>query len=102
MGYWTETDDYLRRHGSGPKCPSCGQTMFPQDDHGRFACFCSGRSKRTDVVSKISSVAPEVPDDSAHAKKGQWSLSKGGKEKGPRMPASFYFRYSMTMCSITI
>lgn len=55
MGYWTATDDYLRTHGQGPKCPDCGATMFPQDDHGRFMCFCSGRKgKAFDVVTKTS------------------------------------------------
>lgn len=47
MGYWDATDQYLNSHGgSGPKCPSCGAEMFPQDDHGRFTCFCSlGRGR---------------------------------------------------------
>lgn len=50
MGYWDATNQYLNQHGRGPTCPHCGATMFPQDDHGRFTCFCNlGRS--LDVIS---------------------------------------------------
>ncbi len=41
MGYWDATRQYLSRHGRGPNCPFCGKEMFPQDDHGRFTCFCN-------------------------------------------------------------
>ena len=41
MGYWDATDEYLNRFGRGPICSRCGRKMFPQDDHGRFACICS-------------------------------------------------------------
>jgi hypothetical protein len=41
MNYWTATDEILAQHGGhGPKCPNCGQEMFPEDDHGRFTCMC--------------------------------------------------------------
>jgi hypothetical protein len=41
MGYWDATDQYLIRHGGrAPTCPSCGQEMIAQDDHGRFTCLC--------------------------------------------------------------
>ena len=48
MGYWDATDQYLIRSGGRrPRCPSCGQEMFPQDDHGRFACLCSLGGRRS-------------------------------------------------------
>ena len=60
MGYWDATDGYLKRHGRGPICPRCGARMFPQDDHGRFTCFCSlGRS--LDVISGTELRAPRIP-----------------------------------------
>ena len=60
MGYWDETDLYLRRHGGGPKCPSCGQTMFPADDHGRFKCFCRLGST-FDTVTGLYEQAQKIP-----------------------------------------
>lgn len=51
MGYWDETDNYLDAHGGqGPTCPTCGKTMFPADDHGRFICGCNF-GRRFDVVT---------------------------------------------------
>jgi phage/plasmid primase-like uncharacterized protein len=41
MSYWSATDEFLQKNGGNPKCPNCGSEMFPQDDHGRFICFCS-------------------------------------------------------------
>lgn len=52
MSYWDETDRYLSRHGKGPTCGSCGEEMFPADDHGRFMCFCGGGG--LDVVTGFS------------------------------------------------
>jgi hypothetical protein len=41
--YWTGTEDFFERNGGkGPTCSYCGKEMFPEDDHGRFACFCDG------------------------------------------------------------
>lgn len=36
--YWTATADTQRALGGNPKCPTCGERMFPIDDHGRFRC----------------------------------------------------------------
>ena len=46
MGYWDETDQ-IERSGRTPMC--CGQKMYAQDDHGRFACAKCG--KGTDAVT---------------------------------------------------
>ena len=60
MGYWDATDEYLGRHGRGPTCPWCGEEMFPQDDHGRFTCFCNlGGS--LNVVTGIQLRTPKIP-----------------------------------------
>ncbi len=60
MGYWDETDKYLRSHGGvGPKCLSCGRAMVPQDDHGRFTCFCGGGG--FDIVTGSSLRPRPVP-----------------------------------------
>ncbi len=59
MGYWDETDQYMRRHGRGPTCPRCGAEMFPQDDHGRFTCLCS-LSGGLDVVTGMRLHMPEI------------------------------------------
>jgi len=41
MNYHTATDEIIKESGGqGPKCPYCGGTMFPEDDHGRFTCRC--------------------------------------------------------------
>ena len=41
MGYWDATDLIMKKHGGqGPPCNYCGNPMYPQDDHGRFACGC--------------------------------------------------------------
>lgn len=57
MGYWDATDRFLSKHGRGPKCPSCGSEMFPEDDHGRFSCICGGGT--FDVVSET--IIPVLP-----------------------------------------
>lgn len=59
MGYWDATDRYLSRHGRGPNCPSCGQEMFPQDDHGRFTCFCN-LSGGFDTVTNTPIYTPKI------------------------------------------
>ena len=60
MGYWDATTGYMKQHGHGPTCPSCGEEMFPQDDHGRFACFCNMRNT-LDVVSGARLTTPAIP-----------------------------------------
>ncbi len=60
MNYWGATDEYLDEHGSGPPCPRCGQTMFPADDHGRFACMCN-LGGRLDVRSGFFSEPLSIP-----------------------------------------
>lgn len=60
MNYWTATAEYLKEHGEGPECPDCGKTMFPQDDHGRFTCFCS-LGGGIDVVSGMRLHVFEIP-----------------------------------------
>ncbi len=60
MGYWDRTDDYLSKNGGeGPCCPKCGREMFPQDDHGRFACFCGVDSY--DVATGSALPPMEIP-----------------------------------------
>jgi len=58
--YWGATDEILADEGA-PTCPNCGNPMFPEDDHGRFTCFCTlGRSSfdaRTRQVIPI----PQIP-----------------------------------------
>ncbi len=51
MSYWDTTDRHLRSHGP-PKCSSCGEQMFPADEHARFMCFCGGGG--LDVVTGLS------------------------------------------------
>lgn len=60
MGYWDETDQYISRHGRGPECPRCGEEMFPQDDHGRFTCFCN-LGGGLDVVNDMQLDTPSIP-----------------------------------------
>lgn len=50
MEYMDATDQYMSQHSRGPTCPSCGKEMFPEDDHGRFSCFCGGGT--LDIVNK--------------------------------------------------
>ncbi len=39
MGYFDETDRINEEHGGkSPDCPSCGNTMYAIDDHGRYGC----------------------------------------------------------------
>jgi hypothetical protein len=59
MGYWDATDDYLNRHGEPPTCPTCKQKMFPQDDHGRFTCFCN-IGGGLDVVTGMQIYTPKI------------------------------------------
>jgi len=59
MSYWTATDDYVRHHGGGPPCPSCGKRMFAADDHGRFTCFCGGGT--LDVTTNTVIQPQEIP-----------------------------------------
>ncbi|KKP32889.1 MAG: hypothetical protein A2312_03165 [Candidatus Staskawiczbacteria bacterium RIFOXYB2_FULL_32_9] len=62
MGYWDATDNFLAGSGGrGPRCPACGEEMFPEDDHGRFICFCGGRGKTHDVVSGETREIPRIP-----------------------------------------
>ena len=61
--YWSATDDYLRDNPP-PRCTACGEEMFPVDDHGRFACFCGGRNRRSfgfDVVTSAPAPVREIP-----------------------------------------
>ena len=61
--YWGETDRILKEEGA-PNCPRCGKKMFPQDDHGRFTCFCSfGKG-----TNKIPQVKAENLSDEEKAK----------------------------------
>jgi len=60
MGYWDATDEYMGRYGRGPTCPRCGQEMFPQDDHGRFTCFCN-LGGGFDVVTGMQLRTPKIP-----------------------------------------
>ncbi len=39
FNYWGATDGYVSQNGGPPTC-TCGQTMFAEDDHGRFRCLC--------------------------------------------------------------
>lgn len=50
MSYWTATSEFEEQHGGPPVC-HCGETMFAEDDHGRYRCTC-GRSY--DVVTGSS------------------------------------------------
>mgnify|MGYP001590173662 FL=1 len=62
MSYWDVTDRYMREHGGPPTCPACGHRMFPEDDHGRFSCFCGGRGSRSfDVVTGTNAPVMEIP-----------------------------------------
>lgn len=44
--YWGATDEIMAE-GNTPTCPHCGEKMFPEDDHGRFTCFCRGIGRTT-------------------------------------------------------
>ncbi len=59
--YWGATNEIIAE-GGAPTCPHCGEKMFPQDDHGRFACFCQGIGKTTvDGVSGEVLSTPRIP-----------------------------------------
>lgn len=60
MEYHDATAQYMRRHGRGPNCSSCGKEMFPQDDHGRFTCFCN-IGGGFDVVANMPIHTPRIP-----------------------------------------
>lgn len=61
MSYWDETYRYLNSHGGcGPICPNCGDPMFPEDDHGRFTCFCD-LGKSFDVTIGASIDVQRIP-----------------------------------------
>lgn len=60
MGYWDATDQYLSRHGKGLCCPTCGKTMVPMDDHGRFICGCNF-GEGVDVVTGTPVHIPKLP-----------------------------------------
>jgi hypothetical protein len=76
MSYWDETDNFMRRNGGAPNCPTCGAKMVPEDDHGRFRCFrCSyghdvvtGRSSATRRITQV--------DTKSKAEKGGCSNEK--------------------------
>lgn len=60
MGYWDATYQYLQSHGGPPTCPHCRKKMFPEDDHGRFTCFCDIGT--FDAVSGVVlPVPPPIP-----------------------------------------
>ncbi|MFA5070163.1 MAG: hypothetical protein WC528_02675 [Patescibacteria group bacterium] len=46
-----EANDEVAGQSSGPRCPKCGRTMFPADEHGRQACLCGGMR---DIVAENS------------------------------------------------
>jgi len=53
--YWTASDDIMREHGGrGPPCPSCGKTMHPADDHGRFFCGCGYENEALKELDRLS------------------------------------------------
>lgn len=59
--YWGATDEIIAE-GRAPTCPHCGKRMFPQDDHGRFACFCQGIGRTIfDGVSGTLLPTPQIP-----------------------------------------
>ena len=58
MGYWDETDRMIAE-GRQPNCMYCKEQMFPQDDHGRFACFCPGYT----AANRPRNPIPKVPAD---------------------------------------
>lgn len=59
MNYWSATNDYLNQNGEPPTCPICKQKMFPQDDHGRFTCFCN-IGGGLDVVTGMQIHTPKI------------------------------------------
>lgn len=64
MGYWDATDEYLRRHGGkGPACGYCGEAMIPEDDHGRFTCFCPGYRGGMRPRITIPQLTEDLPDE---------------------------------------
>lgn len=60
MGYWDATYQYLQSHGGAPTCRSCGKKMFPEDDHGRFTCFC-GIGTFDTTSNRILPAPPTIP-----------------------------------------
>ena len=63
MGYWDATDNIIEMNGGrNPICPTCGQEMFPIDDHGRFMCGCPGTDLIASILGKPRSAAiPQIP-----------------------------------------
>ncbi len=53
--------DRVVRSGQVPVCSSCGQKMFPADDHGRFACICD-LTRRTAPPKAKSNKVPDYID----------------------------------------
>lgn len=60
--YWDRTDRMIGE-GRVPTCSYCGEQMFPEDDHGRFACFCAGYQRANKPLFKIPQVTKEMPDE---------------------------------------
>jgi hypothetical protein len=61
MNYWDATDRIMSANGGhGPACPKCGKTMYPIDDHGRFACACRGIDSFFDAVLGVPHRTPKI------------------------------------------
>lgn len=66
FSYWGETDRMIRE-GEVPYCDYCGEKMFPEDDHGRFSCFCEGYLKQESFIRRRS--FPQVTEDMSDEEK---------------------------------
>jgi len=62
MSYWDETDRIIRE-GRQPSCVYFGNEMIPEDDHGRFTCFCDGYTKANHPRYSFPQVREELPDE---------------------------------------
>ncbi len=58
--YWSRTNNMIK-NGEVPNCPYCSSQMIPEDDHGRFICFCPDY-QRTYGATIPPQVRVDVPD----------------------------------------
>ncbi len=62
MSYWDRTDRIIRE-GNRPNCGHCNEPMVPEDDHGRFTCFCPGYRRANHGRYAIPQITEDLPDD---------------------------------------
>ena len=75
------TSEFESQFGGPPNCPKCGETMFAEDDHGRYKCFCGGSYDVLTAGPVPTGRIPQVTD--VLSKKQAENLTDEEKEKIP-------------------